>query len=484
MAEHPLPLLPLILDDVPPGLTQALAQEGVPFRRRQAGTPQGRFLVFDSRSRPCPSITHGQVAIDVARLCGGSHRDSLAALRDERAGRCQWQIAGLTVSEEIARVDRRAVRRRVLAKLREEIQRAGGIWVCVAAFPFPYRSALNFRIDYDRYDRQDFETTLQTIAGNEQATSHFVNAAAYLPHKDALARLRGLDVGSHGYRHHTYRTEEENLTNVRRGIEALRALGMEPSGFAAPHGRFNRGLLSALETLQVGHSSEFGLAYDEWPFFPLAGNVLQIPVHPVSLGIFLETVPGQGARRAAATQQVVRTAIDYFRETARGKYRAGEPVFFYGHPTGRLGRYPQVLRAVFDTADAFGAIWKTTFSEFAAWWRARGEVRIGVAGGGDQLVVTADGRPSSYRLAIDYWRGPHVARLPMDRPVLKFSPSAVAYERRTARPTVHPVRIDRPEGLCGRIRRWIDWERETPIEEIAAGNWRNWAKRTLRRVRP
>ena len=32
------------------------------------------------------------------------------------------------------------------------IEQAGGIWLCVAAFPFPYRSALNFRIDYDRYE--------------------------------------------------------------------------------------------------------------------------------------------------------------------------------------------------------------------------------------------------------------------------------------------------------------------------------------------
>ena len=38
----------------------------------------------------------------------------------------------------------------------------------------------------------------------------------------------------------------------------------------------------------------------------------------------------------------------------------GEPVFLYGHPTGRLGRYPEVLRAVFETVDGFGAVWKTT----------------------------------------------------------------------------------------------------------------------------
>ncbi len=484
VSDYQLPLLPLILDHVPPGLAEVLAQEGIPFEQRENGLTQGRFVLFDSRQGTCRPIARGQLAVDVDRFRRGSGEDPFAALDDQRAQRHRWQIAGLTVAEEIARVDRRAVRRKLLASLREQIERSGGIWLGVAAFPFPYRSALNFRIDYDRYDRQDFDETFRTIAGNEHATSHFVNAAAYLPHDDALARLRGLDVGSHGYRHHTYRTAKENLTNVRRGIETLRALGIEPSGFAAPHGRFNRGLLEALETLGVGHSSEFGLAYDELPFFPNAGNVLQIPVHPVSLGIFLEAVQGEGPRRASATQQAVRAAIDHFRETARGKYRAGEPLFFYGHPTGRLGRFPQVLRAVFDTADAFGAIWKTTLSEFAAWWRVRAGLRISVVREQNRFVVTAAGQSSAYRVAIDYWRGPHVARMPLDRRVLRFSPSALAYENRTARPTVRPVRIDRGEGLRGRVRRWIDFERETPIEEIGTGSWRNWAKRTLRRLRP
>src|SRR5207244_3181934 len=98
---------------------------------------------------------------------------------------------------------------------------------------------------------------------------------------EALARLRGGDVGSHGYWHHTYADADDNLRNVARGIEVLRAAGIEPSGFVAPHGRFNGGLLDALQRLGVTHSSEFALAYDDWPFFPRGSSLLQIPVHPV-----------------------------------------------------------------------------------------------------------------------------------------------------------------------------------------------------------
>ncbi|HUT13305.1 MAG TPA: hypothetical protein VMY42_22650 [Thermoguttaceae bacterium] len=477
------PLLPLILDDVPPGLVRALAQEGVPFRKRTTADSEGRFVLFDSRRGPCRSLSRGQVAIDVDALRDGSRPDPMEALMDERSARHQWQIAGLRVSEEIATVDRRELRRQILGRLRERLEEVGGIWLCVGAFPFPYRSAVNFRIDYDQYDAEDFDATLDAVAGEESATSHFVNAAAYLGHDAALGRLRGLDVGSHGFRHHTYATETENLDNVRRGIKTLEALGFEPSGFAAPGGRFNRALLAALEALGVGHSSEFGLAYDDLPFFPHGSNVLQIPIHPVSLGIFLETVPAEGSQHAAI-QQAVRAAIDHFRQTARSKYRAGEPVFFYGHPTGRLGRYPQVLRAFFDTANEFGAAWKTTLSEFARWWRTRASVRLSVCRQGEQFAVTVAEKPNEYRVAIEYWHGRHVARMPLVGPVVRFSPSALAYENRGVRPDVQPVRIDPAEGLRGRIRRWIDWERETPIEEIGKGSWRNWAKRALRRLRP
>jgi hypothetical protein len=263
----------------------------------------------------------------------------------------------------------------------------------------------------------------------------------------------------------------------------LESRGIEPSGFAAPHGRFNRALLAAMEALQIGHSSEFGLAYDDLPFFPRQSNVLQIPVHPVSLGLFLEAAERQHPGRPAKAQQAVQTALDYFRQTARAKYHSGQPVFFCGHPTGRLGRYPQVLRAVFDTADSFGAIWKTTLSEFAAWWRARAEVRLSAARHGEQFTVTVERQPAGYPLGIEYHRGRHVARMPLAGRSLRFHPAALAYENRTARPTVHPVRVDRAEGLRGRFRRWIDWERETPIEEIPAGSLRNWAKRALRRLR-
>ncbi len=485
MANERLPLLPLILGDVPQGLRQALAQEGIPVRDRQPGPPQGRFLLFDSRAGAEPPAAAGQVGIDVAGLRRVSAGDPFEELMDERSDRYQWRIGGLALTEQIARIDKRALRQKVLEKLRGKIEQAGGIWLCVSAFPFPYRSALSFRIDYDQYDPSDFDAVLGALAGHEQATSHFVNGAAYEGAGDALARLRGLHVGSHGYWHHTYCTLEENLANVRRGIETLRAAGIEPSGFAAPLGRFNRGLLSALELLGVSFSSEFGLAYDELPFFAGSGKVLQIPVHPVCLGLFLEAARRDSQRRGqpaeAAAQAAMEQAIEYFDGLVRARYRSGQPVFLYGHPTGRLGRCPQLLRQVFAAVSHFGALWKTNFAELSRWWRARDQVRLAVLRRHDQYVVVVGRTAPGYRVGIEYWRERHAALMPVQRGVLRFSPAALAYEARAPQPTLTPARIDQPEGLRGRVRRLIDWERVTPIDQIGPAGWRNWAKRTLRR---
>ena len=486
MANERLPLLPLILDDVPEGLRQALAQEGIPFRRRRPGAPEGRFLLFDSRAGTEHPPAAGQVAVDVDRLRDGADEDPFDALLDERSDRFAWEVAGLTLTEQIARVDKRSVREQVLERLRTTIRKAGGIWLRVSAFPFPYRSALSFRIDYDEHDPRDFDATLRAIAGHEHATSHFVSGAAYDGAPEALARLRGLDVGSHGYWHHTYRTAEENLRNVRRGIQTLRRAGIEPCGFAAPHGRFNRGLLSALIELRVSHSSEFGLAYDELPFFAASSGLLQIPVHPVSLGIFLEAAARTSTSRSQEAERAAGAAVDaamqYFDQLARRRYRAGEPVFLYGHPTGRLGRYPEVLRRLFDTVSDFSAIWKTTLTEFGNWWRARARVQLTVRRRRRRFVVTVERPAPGYRVGVEYCRGRHVALMPLDGPLLGFSSEAVAYENRPAAVSVRPVRIDQPHGIRGRVRRLIDWERVTPIGEIGTGNWRNWAKRTLRRL--
>lgn len=475
-----LPLLPLLLYHVPDGLEQALRQEGIPCV--PYGTAQGKFVLFDSQSRRRPPVSPDQQIIDVHPLRMWQGVNPFAALTDERSRRCRWRIAGLDVIEEVARYDKAAIRRKLLAQLRARVEQAGGLWLRVAAYPFPYRSAFNLRIDYDQYDPDDFERMLAKLARHGHATSHYVCGSSYENHPEPLSQLAGWDVGSHGYWHHTYTELEANLKNIARGIETLRKHGLEPSGFVAPHGRYNPGLAEALAELEITHTSEFGFAYDEFPLWPQQSRTLQVPVHPICLGVMLDA----GGRRQPPLPgaQVAALLSDYFQRVAHAKYEAGEPLFFYGHPTGRLGRYPQVVESLLKVADNFTSLWQTTLSEFQQWWRLREKIQVEVFRHGDRCELRAENLPSQYRLAVEYCRGPHMAVIPLENGSLTFAPRLLVFQRRPRRPVPELVRFETKSGLRERVLRMVDFERETPLDEIEVRTWRSWMKRTLRKVRP
>ncbi len=154
-----------------------------------------------------------------------------------------------------------------------------------------------------------------------------------------LQDLLRFDTQSHGHYHVVYRDPGANRRNLGRAHRVLAESGFEPVGFAAPHGRWNAGLDAAMEELGYLYSSDFQLGYDDFPFFPWRGDrfstVLQVPIHPVCEGLFLEAGIDQG-----------RAIADYLVRVVRARVDAGEPAFVYGHPERRLARFPQVLAAL------------------------------------------------------------------------------------------------------------------------------------------
>ena len=482
-----LPLLPLVLDRVPRGLPLALSQEGVPWVSRKTSPIAGQFVLFDSKSSigkgqvgPMP-FSPGQTLIDIDEFRANESVDPFEAILDDRSVRMQWELGGsdharATVSEEVSRYDKRAIRNRLLRRLRQRLESHHGLWLRLAPVPFPYRTAFHFRVDHDAFAPNDFHRLLDTLSGHENAATHYLNAKAMenAP-ADALARLQGLDIGSHGYYHHTYRTKTENVQNLKRGIKTLNQLGLEPVGFVAPHGRFNWRLQAAMSSLGIPYSGEFGLAYDEWPFWPVQNEKalsvksqtpLQIPVHPICLGLFEDP----------------RFWLDYFIQEAEARYRLGEPIFFYGHPTGRLGRYYDLLAQFLLAIDGMEALWKTTARRLAEWWTIRAMIKLTVRRQGETIVVRREGPRPKFRLAIEVFREQRSSLMAMEQPELRFSTESIAWQRSGSLNELH-----RPASqvcqLClrDRFKRAIDWEKETPLEEITLGGWRGQFKRFFRR---
>jgi peptidoglycan/xylan/chitin deacetylase (PgdA/CDA1 family) len=481
-----LPPLPLLLWQAPPGLELALAQEGIAFARVRDPHPLafrvGRFVLFDGRrvaaAKVRATLGPSHVAIDLDALRDGGPFDPFEALVDTSAAPARWRVAGLDLCERVARFPKAAIRRRVLDRLRDAVTRAGGLWARLAAFPFPYRSAFNLRVDLDEPSPDDYARFARARRPLEDCTTHFVSTHAYGRDEPILADLRRHDTQSHGHYHVVYRDADSNRRNVERAHLLLSAAGIEPFGFAAPEGRWNLGLDRVLEELGYEYASEFHLSYDDRPFFPWRdgrfSRVLQVPVHPLCEGLFLEAGAADG-----------RAVAEHLVSVVRGRIAAGEPAFVYGHPERRLGRHPEVVAALAEAVAGEPLLWRATLTDFARWWRWRSRRRWAVVPrGAGRFEVQFDDWDPAYPLALEVVRGGHVASLPVTGPRLPLRLDGLAYERCRIRfdpPAATPLR--RPHGLKSAVRAALDWETVTPIDDLPEHTIAARLKKGLRRWR-
>lgn len=481
-----LPVLPLLLWDVPPGLELALAQEGVPHRRIEPTHPlafrAGRFVLYDGQSvgreRLRAMLTPEHAAIDVARLVDDEEADPYRDLVDAEAAPARWRVDGLDLIERVSRKPKAAIRDRLIGRLRAEVDAAGGIWARLALFPCPYRSAFNFRADLDESSPEDYARFARARRPIDDCTTHFVSTRAYGQEPAVLADLRGLDAQSHGHHHVAYRDPEANRRNLQRAHATLVEAGIEPVGFAAPHGRWNRGLDDAVAGLGYQYASDFHLGRDDLPFFPWLGDrfstVLQVPIHPVCEGLFLDAGAGDDAGRMTAS---------YLARVVRAKVRAGEPAFVYGHPERRLARFPEILETLAGEVADEPLLWRVTLTEFADWWRWRGERSWTVVAKDGRYEAQFDDWDARYPLAIEIVRGKHSAMLPIRGPRAALRLEDLAYEARNPSSRAdlpEPTAARGPIGWRSRVREALDWETVTPLDELPRRTLTDKVKKQLR----
>ena len=478
-----LPPLPLLLWEAPPALEQVLDQEGIAYRTIREPNPlafgAGRFVLFDGRRaasaklRGLLSPQHRALDLDLIRREGRD--DPFRDLLETRAARVRWEVGGLGLTERVARHPRAEIRRRLVDRLGEAIVRAGGIWARLAPFPFPYRSAFNLRVDLDEHAPDDYRRFAAARRPLDDCTTHFLNTHAYGQATGVLDDLQGLDVQSHAHYHVVYRSEAANRRNLGRAHEVLLRAGFDPIGFAGPEGRWNPGLDAALERAGYAYSSDFQVGYDDLPFFPWRGDrpsgVLQVPVHPICEGLFLQA--GADGRAVAG----------YLAGVVRDKVRAGEPAFVYGHPEGRLGRMPEVLEALAAEVDRHALLWRVTLTEFARWWRWRAGRSWSIEPReGGRFEVQFDDWDDRYPLALEVRRGRHSARFPIQGPRTSIRLDDLAYERQGGRADLPRPEILPPRrGWKAAVRSAIDWETVTPVDDLPESTAPERIKKHLRR---
>jgi hypothetical protein len=481
----PIPaVLPLLLWDTPPGLERILAQEGVPYEVVGEAHPLlfrgGRFVLYDGRTTPraalAPLITPDHVAIDVDALRRGEPCDPFAALVDNRPARAAWSVGSRTLTERVSRHDKGGIRRRLIGRLRQAVTAAGGLWIRLARFPYPYRSAFGFRVDLDEPLADDYFRFARARRPLDDCCTHFVSTHAYGQVPAVLRDLAARDTQSHGHFHHVYRDPEANRRNLERAHRILVGSGVDPTGFAGPHGRWNAGLDDALEDFGYLYSSDFQLGYDDLPFFPWKGDrfsrVLQIPVHPVCEGLFLEAGAADGREIGEYLAGVVAARLD-----------AGELAIAYGHPERRLGRMPEVMSILAEAVEARSMVWRAPFAGLARWWRWRAERRwLVIPREGHRIEIQFADWDAEYDVAVEIHRGDFFCSIPVTGPRTSLGLNGLAYERGPrAEDLPAPPEIVRPApSLRQAIRVAIDWETVTPLGEIPGSSLPDRVKRGLR----
>ncbi len=127
-------------------------------------------------------------------------------------------------------------------------------------------------------------------------------------------------------------------------------------------------------------------------------------------------------------------------------------------------------------------LWRVTLTEFALWWRWRSSLRWGVVARGEgRFDVQFDDWSGDHPLGLEVVRGRHVSTLPLTGPRTSLRLGDLAYERRETRVDLpSPTGVARPTGWKSAVRRAIDWETVTPLEELPAHTLAARVKKGLR----
>ncbi len=316
------------------------------------GLEQGRYALVH-RVR----CGRGQVVFTGARLTEAltSHGDRLRAVAD-------WS----PVTERIASVDKAGVSETLAWMVAEAAALVDLPVVRRAAWPGGAPSVFVLRVDVDGAYGDRARRIGDVASGLGVRATFFLNRELSEAHPGDLGRwLDAHDVGQHGDTHDLFDEPLADRQNLATGEAWVRSItGRDPVGFVAPRGLWSPSLDGAIGALGYRWSSDFGLATDGRPFWPI-GPVMQVPVHAYS--------PERAARWAAEQGRPppsVATIRDHYLRHLEEQVAQGRPVHVYGHPEVLGSVASQVLPPLVARARALG-LPILTLDELARHWEAR-----------------------------------------------------------------------------------------------------------------
>lgn len=289
--------------------------------------------------------------------------------------------------ETVAEVSKGEVRKLALNCLRILSQQQNLYYSHVWYYPKDNSSIFTFRVDTDFSPWEHIQSVIKLARENELSFTWFINTKAQEADLAKFAELPNLgqDLQLHCYVHNVFSDYLHNRDNIEKGKTRLKEVGIDSIGYAAPFGEWNEDLAEVLQDLNFKYSSEFALAYDDLPFYPIAAEektkVLQIPVHPICVGRLLQA------------DFDYNQIFLYFKRYIELCCQAREPIMIYDHPH-RIHQVAQVFDSIFKEVKKLKNVWMSNFTQFMAWWEKRKAVIYHVTIENDQLqIITPNNNP-------------------------------------------------------------------------------------------
>lgn len=219
------------------------------------------------------------------------------------------------------------------------------------------KQAATFRIDSDYGSRNSIKEVSGLAVRSDIPLTWFLHAAFQEGWMKTLINSISVknEISLHCYRHFEYKTIEQIRSDVIQGKEILKRNGIDPPGYAAPYGYWSNELADALKRFPFSYTSEFGYDYDSLPSVAAGSGILQLPIHPVSIGSF--------SRFGVTSSQVT----SYFEDLVRYKRLQHLPLHLYHHPNDGS---PSQLKELFETVSSGNYQWMT-YSDWGQWWKQR-----------------------------------------------------------------------------------------------------------------
>ncbi|MBC8382683.1 MAG: hypothetical protein H8E22_02515 [Candidatus Cloacimonetes bacterium] len=249
-------------------------------------------------------------------------------------------------------------------------------------YPDEYENLFSFRVDTDFCNADDASSLLSVCDKNAISGTWFLDTASKEMLGRVYSQLNDQEVALHCDRHLVYEDYKQNYENIGLGLKKLQRAGFDVHGFAAPFGEWNPTLDKALNDLNFNYSSEFAYAYDDFPLFHEKSHVLQIPIHPISIGRL---------RRSHFTDDEM---LRYYQYVIHEKIKTSQPIIIYHHPHHQ--RF-DILNNIFRYVNEYD-FWKPTMFEYYSWWKERNKSTIQIHFDKDTLKVKCNNPKVVFRI--------------------------------------------------------------------------------------